>query len=259
MSNSRDSRPAGDHSHDGAKARRREDIYDHVVNRQTGAVCLGRARLQPGGHPLGRVRPRVGIGRRMWGALAALQRRGHPARAVGGDARRVLPSPHQRPRAAGGRGVAGLDLAGLPRRAPGTPWRGPLADLHPHRGGRRRGPGALRTGRRQRDDGARDVHGRAPGQHVSAGRGPDVDGLVALGRRRRRVRADALPSRWRGRRWPSGCCCPASAARWPRSATRSIRPRRTPRAWPRRCRPAHTSCCACARCIRSSPSRSACC
>ena len=56
-----------------------------------------------------------------------------------------------------------------------------------------------------------------------------------------------------------GLLLSASAAPSPRSATRSTPPRRTPRAWPRRCRPARTSSSACARCIRSSPSRPACC
>ena len=51
-------------------------------------------------------------------ALAALQRRGRSSRALGRDADRILPSPHQRPRAAGGGGAAGLDVAGLRPRHP---------------------------------------------------------------------------------------------------------------------------------------------
>ena len=123
--------------------------------------------------------PGDGLGRGLWRPLAALQRRGRPARGGCGDLDRVLTPRDQRPGAAGGRRAPRRHVPHLPRRASGARRRGDVRRADSQRGGDRRRAGAVPAGGRQRDDGPGDVRRGASAEHVPAARRADVDRLVA--------------------------------------------------------------------------------
>ena len=157
------------------------------------------------------------------------------------DAHRVFPPHHQRARARRGRRAARAGSGAPAARASGAARRRLDGLLHADRGGGRRGPRPVSARRRQRDDGAGDVHGGAPAEHLRPARLAHADGMVAVGGSRVSLR-DAPPDVLRsGDRDRSASCSSASAARSRRLATRCIPMGRSPKAWRRICRPRRTS------------------
>ncbi len=141
--------------------------------------------LQPRRDPVGRLRARIGLRSRLRQPLAALQRRGGPARPEHGDADRARAPGDQRARAAAGRRSRHRRVARLPSRAAGAPQRRGGGRVHGAGSAHRRRPRAARAGRGQRDDRPRVVDGRPPGEHVPARRRAHAHRLVVDARRDR--------------------------------------------------------------------------
>ena len=181
-----------------------------------------RPRLEPGRHPVGRLRARHRLRRRLRGPLAAVQRRGRAARAGPRDHDRVHPPRDQRPRPAA-RGRARLwvfrDAAERPPRAPRG--RGVVSSSCTEARSAPAWSCSSSSPRTTRWRAPSFMAGHLANTFAPARRARPRRPLV---RDRRRAPAPRRP--WRAAAGPRGRARSASsssarAARWPRSATRS--------------------------------------